>query len=168
MGCLRDYRGSGNTGKSFGESQVGSFQGMWQRLKNLFLSFQTYGDLSPDFNTRRQVNRWLRDRSALSANEWYKHFWQPRRISPAIASFVYIYLEKYSGLKTARILPGDRLEEDLHLTLVCWFDWHFTLCEDFEQQLGVSIDDYLELQNLSTIEEFMMFLNRQMFSVNHS
>ena len=158
----------GILGKGFGESQVGSFQGMWQRLKNFFLSFRTYDDLSPDLNTRQQVNRWLRDRSALTADEWYEQFWQPRRISPKIAAFVYSHLEKYSGLKTAKILPGDRLEEDLHLTLVCWFDWHFTLCEDFEQDLGVSIDDYLELQDLTTIEEFMMFLNRQLLSVNHS
>jgi hypothetical protein len=158
----------GILGTDFGESQVGSLQGMWQRLKNLFLSFQTYGDLSPDFHARRRVNRWLRDRTALSAEEWYQRFWQPRRISPNIAIFAYTHLEKYSGLKTARILPSDRLEEDLHLTLVCWFDWHFSLCEDFEQHLGVGIDDYWELQNLSTIEEFMMFLNRQLLPVNHS
>ncbi|HEY9859463.1 MAG TPA: hypothetical protein V6D16_08155 [Candidatus Obscuribacterales bacterium] len=141
---------------------------MWQRLKNFFLSWRTYGDLSPDLKTRRQVNRWLRDRPALGVDEWYESFWQPRQVSPSVTRFVYLHLEKYSGLQAARILPGDRLEADLHLTLVCWFDWHFTLCEDFEQYLGVGIDDYLELQDLSTIEEFMMFLNRQLLSVNHS
>lgn len=141
---------------------------MWQRLKNLFLSWRTYGDLSPDLKVRRRVNRWLCDRRALGAEEWYESFWQPRQVSPSVAKFVYLHLEKYSGLPAARVLPSDRLEEDLRLTLVCWFDWHFTLCEDFEQHLGVAIEDYLELQDLSTIEEFMMFLNRQLLSVNHS
>ncbi|MEP0872832.1 hypothetical protein NDA01_23735 [Trichocoleus desertorum AS-A10] len=141
---------------------------MWQRVKNFFLSFRTYADLSPDVKTRRQVNRWLRDRPALTSDEWYEYFWQARQVSPAVATFAYIYLEQYSGLQTARILPSDRLEEDLHLTLVCWFDWHFTLCEDFEQHLGVGIEDYLEMQDLSTVEEFVMFLNQQLLSVNHS
>ena len=141
---------------------------MWQRLKNFWLSWRTYGDLSPDLKTRRGVNRWLRDRPALGIDDWYESFWQPRQVSPSVARFVYFHLEKYSGLQAARMLPSDRLEEDLRLTLVCWFDWHFTLCEDFEQHLGVGIDDYLELENLSTIEDFMMFLNRQLLSVNHS
>jgi hypothetical protein len=110
----------------------------------------------------------LRDRPALGIDDWYESFWQPRQVSPSVARFVYFHLEKYSGLPAARILPSDRLEEDLCFTLVCWFDWHFTLCEDFEQYLGAEIDDSLGLQDLTTIEEFMMFLNRQLLSVNHS
>ena len=141
---------------------------MWHRLTNFFSSLKTYNALSPDLRTRRAVNRWLRDRPALSLEAWYESFWQTQPISKSVVAFVYTYLEKYSGLQMSCVLPSDRLEDDLHLTLVCWFDWHLTLCEDFQQCLGVSIQDDWELATLATVEEFVLFLNQQLLSVNHS
>ncbi len=140
---------------------------MWHRLKNFFYSLQTYDALSPDLRTRRIVNRWLRDRPPRNVNDWYDAFWQHHNVSRSVVAFAYTHLEKYSGLQLARVLPSDRLEEDLRLTLVCWFDWHITLCEDFHQCLGVSIQDDWELTTLTTVEEFVLFLHRQMLSVNH-
>lgn len=141
---------------------------MWHRLKNFFYSLQTYDALSPDLRTRRAVNLWLRDRPSQSLNDWYESCWQRYHVSKPIVAFVYTHFKKYSGLDIARVLPSDRLEEDLHLTLVCWFDWHLTLCEDLHQCLGVTIQDDWELATLTTIEEFVLFLDRQLLSVNHS
>ena len=81
---------------------------MWQKLNNLFASLSTYADLSPDLDRRRQVNRFLRDRPALSAEEWFEQFWQPLEISPQIANFVYVYLQACSGLEFSRVQPSDR------------------------------------------------------------
>lgn len=141
---------------------------MWQRLKNVLLSFQTYGDLSPDLKVRRRVNRALRDRPALTVDQWYEYFWQPHKISKEVAAFVYRYLAQYSGLQVARMIPGDRLNEDLQLPLVCWFDWELRLCEDFQQCFGVDISECPELYDLSTVEEFVVFLNCQSLSVHGS
>jgi hypothetical protein len=137
------------------------FKTIWQRLKNAFLSLQTYDVLSPDFKQRRQVNRMLRDRPTLSLNQWFKSYHQSSGIAPSVAAFAYRYLEEYSGLRIARVLPGDRLEADLHWTEVCWFDWENRLCEDFWHCFGVDMSDRLEDFAPSTIAELVEFLNCQ-------
>jgi hypothetical protein len=140
---------------------LGIFKTIGQRLKNLFLSLQTYDILSPDFQQRRQVNRALRDRPALSSHQWYRSYYQPSGIAPSVAAFAYSYLEKYSGLRIARVLPSDRLEADLHWTEVCWFDWETKLCDDFWHCFGIDISDRLEDFSPSTIADLIQFLNGQ-------
>lgn len=138
---------------------------MWQKLKNVVLTVSTYADLSPDLMLRRQVNQSLHDRPALTLEEWHHRFWQPRKISQDISAFVYSYLAQYSGLQVARFLPSDRLDEDLKLTLVCWFDWGLALGEDFYRCFGVDITEVLDLGDLSTVEDFVLFLNHQLLAV---
>ncbi|UBF27380.1 hypothetical protein K9N68_05345 [Kovacikia minuta CCNUW1] len=141
---------------------------MWRRLRNIFDSFRTYADLSPDIRTRRRVNQFLRSRPALSAKEWFEQFWESKAISKQLAEFVYVYFQKYTGLELARIRPTDRLSEDLHIPAVCWFDWQLSFCNDFEQLFGVDLSNRFDPQTLSTIEDLVMFLNHQLLSVNHS
>jgi hypothetical protein len=138
------------------------FKTIWQRLKNAFLSLQTYDVLSPDFKQRRQVNRMLRSRPASSLNKWFKSYYQPIGIAPSVAAFAYSYLEKYSGLRIARVLPSDRLEADLHWTEVCWFDWENRLCEDFWHCFGVDMSDHLEDFDPYTVADLLEFLNCQL------
>jgi hypothetical protein len=138
---------------------------MWRRVNNIIQSISFYADFSPDLKTRQLVNQTLRDRRALSLDEWFDRFWQPRGISKTIAGFVYTHLEKYSGLQAAKFRPGDRLEQDLKLTMVCWFDWHLTLCEDFCLCFGIDISDRFDLRDFYTLEEFMSFLDRQLLPV---
>ncbi|HEY9906244.1 MAG TPA: hypothetical protein V6D18_01395, partial [Thermosynechococcaceae cyanobacterium] len=91
---------------------------MWQRLKNLFASLNTYADLSPDLGVRRQVSQLLHDRPSLSAEEWFEQCWKPLKVSQQVADFVYVHLHTYSGLEICRIQPSDRLTQDLHFSLV--------------------------------------------------
>jgi hypothetical protein len=141
---------------------------MWRRLKNTFHSFRTYADLSPDVSTRQQVNKFLRDRAALKAEDWFEQLWQPRGVSPQIAHFMYAHMPTYSGLEFARVRPSDRLEQDLQLVSVCWFDWQFTLCDDFFETFGVDLSDRFDPENFTTVEELVVFLNYQLLSVNQA
>ncbi len=132
------------------------------------LSFRSYPDLSPDQELRRKINRALAHRQALPPNAWFETFWQTRNISEDIALFVYTQLTTYSGISFAKVLPSDRLDQDLHLTLVCWFNWQLELCEDFSQRFHVDISDRLDFHTLVTVEDFVVFLNLQLVSVNRS
>lgn len=132
---------------------------MLRQFKNVISSVQTYGELSPDLQSRRQVDRALYRRRYLSLDEWFQFFWQSRGIAKPVVAFAYIHLEKYSGLQIGRVLPSDRLEQDLKFTLICWFDWHLDLCEDFWNAFGVEIFDRFDLQTISTVEEFVTCLN---------
>jgi len=114
---------------------------MWYWLKNIIQSVKTYWVLSPDLKVRRQVLRWLRQRPLLTPQEWYELYGSPANISLSMIQFAYHYLGKYSGLEFGRVLPGDRLDEDLCWTRICWFDWHLALCDDFYQQFSVDLSD---------------------------
>lgn len=133
----------------------------WQKFKNLFLSCQTHTDLSPDLRVRQQINQWLLNRPALAVDEWFECFFQPAGIDRGVASFVFTSLKRYSGLHWERVQPGDRLNEDLALTLVCWFDWHLCLCDDFLERFGVDISSGLDLMGLSTVEDLVVFLHNE-------
>ncbi|MEB3337473.1 MAG: hypothetical protein VKJ46_08435 [Leptolyngbyaceae bacterium] len=135
---------------------------MWHKLKSIAFHLSTYADLAPDLRLRRQVNQSLHTRPSLASEEWYDYFWRPRKISHEISTFVYTHLEQYSGLQVSRVLPSDRLDEDLKMTLVCWFDWNLTLCEDFQHCFAVDISDRLDINTLSTVEDFVLFLNHQL------
>ncbi|NET34974.1 MAG: hypothetical protein F6K19_23600 [Cyanothece sp. SIO1E1] len=139
---------------------------MWRKLKNFLSSLTTYHTLSPDLKLRQQVNQMLLNRPALSLDAWFKAFWQPRGISHRIAAFVYAHLGKYSGLSVSRVKPGDRLDEDLKLTFVCWFDWHLVLCDDFQTNFGIDISECFDCSLLLTMEDLVQFLEHQLPSVN--
>lgn len=143
---------------------------MWQRLvnwlyinrlQNWWLALTTYADLRPDLFWRRRINTMLRDRPAHDLQDWYKRFWEPIGITREVAAFVYHQVAQYSGLCFAQVLPSDRLQEDLKLPLVCWFDWEIALSEDFANQLGVDLDDGFNLANLSTVADLVVWLNQK-------
>lgn len=137
---------------------------MWRRLKNILLSIRTYPDLSPDLGMRRRINRALNHREALSSEEWYEVFWYPRHISPEIADFIYYRMTEHSGIQFSRVVPGDRLSEDLYLSQVCWFDWQLSLADEFYDRFQVDLDLNLDLASLSTVEDLAIFLDRQLLS----
>jgi hypothetical protein len=135
---------------------------MWRRIKNVLLSFKTYDALSPDLTVQRQVNHRLSHRPALKLEAWFESCWRSRGITWAIATFAYSYLEQYSGLHFARILPDDRLEEDLHWTEVCWFDWQHNLCDDFWRCFQIDLSDRLDEFDPVTVAELLVFLDQQL------
>jgi hypothetical protein len=134
---------------------------MWHRLKNLFSSLKTYDALSPSVKVRRQVNRALRHRPALDVDAWFKSFYQLQGVAYPIVSFAYTHLEKYSGIQFSQVHPSDRLNEDLHWTQVCWFDWQLALCDDFYHCHGIDISDCLDELPLLTIEDLILFLDQK-------
>lgn len=138
---------------------------MLRQLKNLLFSVRTYKDLCPDMKVRRQVNQALCRRPALTLDEWFHCFWQPLGIGQPVVAFVYVQLGKYSGLQISRVIPSDRLEQDLQFPQVCWFDWQLSLCEDFLHAFGVDISDRFDIYALSTVEEFVICLDRLQISV---
>lgn len=141
---------------------------MWRRVKNLLYSLDSYTELSPDLALRKRINETLRSRPSRRLDEWYQLFWQPLQVSKEVVAFVYQQMEDYSGLHFANVLPSDRLNEDLKLTLVCWFDWELSFCESFYNQFGVDISESFDLYSLSNVEELVVFLNQQRLSVNYS
>ncbi len=136
----------------------------WQSVRRLWLVFRSYPFLSPDLRLRRQINHYLTTRPAMTLDEWHDRFWQSRQVSKDTAMFVYTRLKAYSGLAIDRVVPSDRLEGDLKLTLVCWFDWQTHLCEDFCSWFGIDISACLGYQPFSTVEELMLFLQSQRYS----
>ncbi|MFM2431708.1 MAG: hypothetical protein RLZZ511_2921 [Cyanobacteriota bacterium] len=132
------------------------------RLYNCFTAWSSYSDLSPDLAMRRRVNsQVLASRPAHSGQEWYQKFWAAQGISREVAGFVYQALAKYAGLRSAQVLPHDRLCEDLKLPLISWFDWELALYEDFAQEFNLELEDYLDISQLKTVADLMGFLNQQ-------
>lgn len=133
---------------------------MWHRLKNLFFSFNTYKALSPDLKMRQQVNRALSNRPALTSDEWFKMFYQSQGIAYSAVNFVYQYLGQYSGLEMSRVLPADRLNEDLRWTFICWFDWETQFWHDVYQQFGVDMSECLHDLDQFTIEDLVVLMDQ--------
>ena len=141
---------------------------MWRTLKNVLYSLWTYADLSPDIRLRQQVQRTLRQRPCLNAQGWYHLHWQSCGIAQPISDFVYGHLQQYSGLEVGRVYPSDRLNEDLYLPLICWFDWEISFCESFLETFGVNLESEFNSNNFVTIHDLMLFLNQQLLSVSPS
>jgi hypothetical protein len=102
----------------------------------------------------------------LSLEPWFQAFYQSHGIAYAIVHFTYVHLAKYSGLEFGRVLPNDRLDEDLHWSQVCWFDWETHLLDDFWNYFGVDISDCLDLDTIQTINDLVIFLDR--YVTDHS
>ncbi|MBW4655317.1 MAG: hypothetical protein KME20_20100 [Kaiparowitsia implicata GSE-PSE-MK54-09C] len=134
---------------------------MWQRIINLIPSLEAYGLLSPDLAMRRRVNRLLGDRPVLSLDTWYERHCAPSCIAFAVAEFVYQKLPDYSGVDIGRVVPSDRLEDDLCWTDICWFDWYLALCDDFGDRFDISLSPYLEELDLETVQDLLLYLNDQ-------
>lgn len=131
---------------------------MWYRLQNWIQSFKTYSALSPDLQARRRVYQLLNQRPLLSLSEWHALYGKPWHISYGITEFAYGHLGKYSGLEFGRLLPGDRLDEDLCWTKICWFDWYLELCDDFHQRFEKDLsEDVADLPN-TTLVDLLQFL----------
>ena len=110
---------------------------------------------------RRQVNQSLRHRPLLGLGEWFESFGKPHQIAYPVVNFLYTRLESYSGIEPGRLLPSDRLEEDLHWTELCGFDWQITLCEDFMRQFNIDLTPCLEDFSPATIEDLVFLLHHQ-------
>jgi hypothetical protein len=138
---------------------------MWQRLSdqlnNLRLNLAVYSDMSPDLGVRQRINTMLGNRPDRSLGEWYRHFWEPQGIAREVAEFVYQQVGQYSGLKFERVMPKDRLREDLELPMVCWFDWELCLCDDFCQQMGIELEECFDMNEMNTVEDLMRFFNQK-------
>ncbi|NJL49998.1 MAG: hypothetical protein HC929_24635 [Leptolyngbyaceae cyanobacterium SM2_5_2] len=144
---------------------------MWQPLRNWISSVSTYGLLSPDLQTRVQVNRWLRSRPCLSQDEWFRQCWavsgEPDRCTKPLIDFIYECLTAHSGLAVGCIRPSDRLLDDLQFPAVCWFDWSLTLCDEFYTTFGLDITDQFDETQLITCADLVRFL-RQQLEANHA
>lgn len=138
---------------------------MWHRFKNLVFSLKTHDALSPDLQVRRQVSQLLRQRPDLHLDQWFGSFYQPAGITYAVAAFAYEHLARYSGLEFGRVLPSDRLEQDLRWTQICWFDWQLNLYDDFWQHFNVDISDCLDSADFLTVSDLITLLNQ--YSVQH-
>gem|GEM_PF-1377050 len=162
----REHRPSGNNGKnrqSLVQPKNWAFflTVMWHRLKNVFFSLKNYDLLGPNLTTRRQVKQSLRHRPNLGLREWFESFCESRQIAYPVVNFLYTRLETYSGIELGRLLPSDRLEEDLHWTDLCGFDWQIVLCEDFMQQFNVDMTHCIEDFSPNTIDNLVLLLHQQ-------
>ena len=132
----------------------------WQKLKNAYLSFSTYADLSPDLSRRRQVKLTLKSRPSLNRHRWCQDLWSGT-YSPKILAFLYEQIPEYSGLDAGRLRPEDELEGDLSWTLICSFDWDSELCDDFQQVFGYDVSDEILAGQFDTLEDLVIALHQQ-------
>ncbi|MGD1907114.1 MAG: hypothetical protein ACFB0C_14110 [Leptolyngbyaceae cyanobacterium] len=142
---------------------------MWQAFTNFVQSLQTYADLSPDATIRRQVNRRLKQtRPALTVEAWTDTFQQSlgRPMLPALGKFLFEELGRHSGLEVGCLRPSDRLIEDLHLPLVCWFDWPNQFCEDFLEAFQIDLSEDFDEAEFDTLQELVTFLQEQLISMD--
>jgi hypothetical protein len=137
---------------------------MWRKFKNLILAVSTYADMSPDLGLRRRIVNTWQARTDLTLDAWLALFSPSSLVAKQAATFVYVHMANYSGLPFSKVLPSDRLEADLHLSLVCWFDWPVTFCEDFARHFGVDISHCFDPDTLVTVEDLVLFLQRQLVS----
>ena len=138
---------------------------MMEPINNLFASISAYADMSPDLSIRREVNQRLKisSRDELELSSWCRLYSDRAGDRPVLA-FIYQQVAEYSGLSFGRVRPSDRLVKDLHLPLVCWFDWVLTFCEDFFQQFDVDLSDCFDEDNFETVDDMIAFLLKQVKS----
>ncbi|WP_242041855.1 hypothetical protein [Alkalinema sp. FACHB-956] len=159
---LNSPKGAGNTGGVDNAANFDFSIRMWRKLNNWWQAVRTYPDMRPDLQLRRKINQTLRDRSAYGSHDWYRCFWEPLGVKPELANFLYSQLAAYSGLEVARLLPSDRLIEDLHIPLVCWYDWEWDLCEAFENHFGIELCPTFDLSELTTLKDLFLYLNQKL------
>jgi len=129
------------------------------QLQNSWMAIQAYSDLSPDQGLRRRIRRSHRNRSLYQSLEWHNRFWKPLGIRSDLSEFVYEALSACSGLEAGRLLPNDRLIEDLRLPLLCWFDWEMVWTEQFFDRFGLDSHWVIDVSEFQTLQEFMVGLN---------
>lgn len=151
---------------------------MIEPLNNWLSSVSTYADMSPDLALRAQINLRMRadGRSALGISDWCHLFVGQNAVADAstfsrsafgvsdtrrVLCFVYQRFSQYSGIDFSRVRPEDRLNHDLHFSLVCWFDWRITFCEDFFEQFDLDLSDCFDEDEFNTIGQLVMFLSQQ-------
>ncbi len=142
-------------------------------MNNLLSSLEAYADMSPDLEIRQQVNLWMqaRGRRPLSVVEWCDVFSgesaaiaeatqdsATKNAAKSVLAFVYQFFGDYSGLAFSQVRPNDSLNRDLHLPLVCWFDWTLNFCDDFLTQFDMDLSDRFDEAEFSTIGEMVEFL----------
>ncbi|GAB4143941.1 MAG: hypothetical protein Fur0046_21260 [Cyanobacteria bacterium J069] len=135
---------------------------MWHRLQNFIFSLRSYTALRPDLAVRRRVVRSLQRRPSLSPQDWFELYGKSLGIAEAVVQFADQQFEQYSGLPFGKLLPGDRLEADLHWTQVCWFDWELSLYEDILQAFEVFPEGDLERMLDGTLGDFLLWLTKQL------
>jgi len=139
---------------------------MWHRLKHIVHDLRAYPYLSPDLKLRRQVLNFLHQRPLLSLAEWYATHGKTHNLSFAVTEFAYEHLGKYAGIEFGRTLPGDRLEDDLCWTQICWFDWYLSLCDDFHHHFGIDLSGELSNIPTTTIGALLTFLEDHRQPIN--
>ena len=146
------------------------FRFIQENLGRTLRSVSSYAEMRPDFRLRSRINRTLLcHRPSMSADVWFERFWQPRGVRLSVARFVHCHLSDYSGLWWDRTVPSDRLHEDLHLSLVCWFDWEMTLLEDLAREFELAAEDLdalaERLAEAITVEDFLHLIEQQFVQV---
>ncbi|MEM8502375.1 MAG: hypothetical protein AAF716_04405 [Cyanobacteria bacterium P01_D01_bin.1] len=159
---------------------------MTEQFDNWLSSISTYADMSPDLAIRTQVNFRMKAhaRSALGVSDWcqlFLNYLSPNRNATGDAAafshaaagvsdtrrvlcFVYQRFGQYSGIDFSRVRPEDKLNDDLHLSLVCWFDWTFTFYGDFFEQFDLDLSDCFDEDDFETVGELAAFLVEQVNS----
>lgn len=142
------------------------FRSIQENCRRTLQSVRSYAELRPDFRLRSQINRTLlRHRPSMTAEVWFERFWQQRGVRLPVVRFVHRYLSDYSGLWWDRTVPSDRLHEDLHLSLVCWFDWEMTLLKDLGKEFELAAEDLDALADrlteAVTVEDFLRLIDQQ-------
>lgn len=133
---------------------------MWQRLKHIVHDLRAYPYLSPDLKIRRQVQKRLEHRPVLSLADWYANHGKDQALSFAVTEFAYNYLGRYAGIDFGRLLPSDRLEDDLSWTQICWFDWYLSLSDDFYHHFKIDLSGELADIPTSDLAALLQFLEQ--------
>jgi hypothetical protein len=76
---------------------------------------------------RAEVRVRLAERPDLSRNAWYQTYWEQLEIREQVALAVAEFIGSEAGIDALKLIPTDRLVEDLRLPDLCWPDWDMRL-----------------------------------------
>ncbi len=107
-----------------------------------------------------EVNRSLSGRGSLNATEWFTEFWKRRGIDRRVSDFVYERFPIYTGLDFSRVIPTDRIADDLKFRDVSRDDWEFDFHDEFESEFGVGILYELSEEETKTVEGIVRMCDR--------
>ncbi len=114
----------------------------------------------PNPGACEDLKKYLENREPLSIVDWHRKWWEPLGVKKDVSDFVYKNLESYLGIEAAKVIPSDRLIDDLHFDKLGWPRWDADLRDDFEEQFTVDLFKNPGINKESkTFQEFVCFLN---------
>jgi hypothetical protein len=103
-----------------------------------------------------RVSARLEERENLTSEHWFQRWWKERGISKEVTDFLYEHAPDYFTFEIGRVVPSDRLREDLELKYTGYIDWDMDLWRDYRRTFNRKLGK--DPAEIRTIEDFINWL----------